>query len=253
MKSLLNTSLKTRNKVGPVAAEDQLQLMEHLPVVEALARLTYESIYVIDYERMAFDYVSPNPLFLCGYTVDEVMAMGYDFYFRNVPEKDLELLNILNEAGFDFYDKIPLSERKLYSIAYDFHLTDKSGKQTLVNHKLTPLFFTGSGQMWKSICIVSISHQKEAGNVTIFKQGSGDVWHLDLLTRYWHKSSKPGLTEREIEVLRLYARGLTISEIAEKLFVVPDTVKYYRRKIFENFGVSNIVEALAYAVHHKII
>lgn len=253
MKNNSTSSLLTKNSLGKIQEEDHLQLKDYLEPVKSFARLTYESVYVIDYEKMSFDYVSENPLFLCGYSPDEVLEMGYEFYFRNVPEKDLELLTRINEAGFDFFQNVPVDEKKRYSISYDFHLVNKEGKSVLVNHKLTPLFLNSEGKMWKAMCIVSISHHKNAGNIFIYKQGSDEIWELDIKDTIWRKSQKPKLSAREIEVLHLHAQGLTINEIAEKIFVAPDTVKYYRRRIFESLGVSNIVEALAYAVNNKII
>lgn len=253
MKNNIKSGLLTKNNVGKVTEEDRHRQKDYLEAVKSFARLTYESIYVIDYEKMTFEYVSENPLFLCGHSPDEVLNLGYEFYFKNVPENDLELLNQINEAGFDFYQKLPVDEKKQYSITYDFHLINKEGKSILVNHKLTPLFLTGEGKMWKAMCIVSISHHKQAGNIYIYKQGSDEMWELDIKSNVWQKSTKPKLTKREIEVLHLHAQGLTIGEIAEKIFVSPDTVKYYRRRIFESLGVSNIVEALAYAVNNKIL
>jgi len=251
----MNTSsgLLTKNKIHALTPEDQRQQTDYLQAVQAFARLTYESVYVIDYEKMGFEYVSENPLFLCGYSVAEVMEMGYDFYFKNVPAPDLELLNILNDAGFNFFETIPVEERKLYSITYDFHLINKDGKSILINHKLTPLVLTSKGKMWKSMCIVSLSHHKNAGNVTISKEGVGTVWSLDVVNKIWRKSAKPNLSERETEILRLHAQGLTIQQIADKIFVSPDTVKYHRRHIFETLGVNNMIEALSYAVHNKIL
>jgi DNA-binding CsgD family transcriptional regulator len=253
MKDKTNSSLISRSKLSSLKEEDRAVQNNYLTAVMAFARLSYESVYVIDYEKMSFEYVSENPLFLCGYTPEEVIAMGYDFYFRQVPEADLELLHVLNEAGFDFFERIPVSEKWSYSISYDFHLRHEHGKQILVNHKLTPLLLTQSGKMWKAMCIVSVSHHQYRGNVVIHKQRSDECWKLDIQTKTWQKFLKPKLTERETEVLRLYARGLTINQIAEKLFVAPDTVKYYRRKIFEAFEVNSIVAALAYAVNNKII
>lgn len=253
MKNNINSSLLTKNRVGRISDEDYLQQQNYLEAVKSIARLTYESIYVIDYQRMAFEYVSENPLFLCGYSADQVLAMGYDFYFKNVPESDLKLLTLINEAGFDFFEKLPWNEKKLYSITYDFHLVNRDGKHVLINHKLTPLFLTSEKKMWKSICIVSISHHKNAGNVYIHKQGTEETWELNIENSIWRKSDKPKLTKREIEILQLHAQGLTINQIAEKIFVSPDTVKYYRRRIFERLGVSNIVEALSYVVNNKII
>ncbi|MGM9476935.1 response regulator transcription factor [Pedobacter sp. GSP4] len=248
-----NSGLLTKNRVREITAEDELQQKDYLEPVKAFARLTYESIYVIDYEKMAFEYVSENPLFLCGKSADEVLALGYEFYFKNVPENDLKLLEQINEAGFDFFKKVPSTEKKQYSITYDFHLINKDGKPFLINHKLTPLFLTNAEQIWKSMCIVSISHHKQPGNVYITKQGTDEMWTLDTANNFWRKLEKPKLTEREIEILRFHAQGLTISQIADKIFVAPDTVKYYRRRIFERLNVNNMVEALSYAVNSKII
>lgn len=253
MKTNVNSSLLTKNRIRKISEEDHTQQQDYLEVVKSFARLTYESIYIIDYEKMAFEYVSDNPLFLCGYCSEEVLNMGYEFYFKNVPEKDLELLNLINEAGFNFFSKLPGQEKKQYSITYDFHLINRDGKHILINHKLTPLFLTSDEKMWKAICIVSISHHKNTGNVCIHKEGTDETWELNIGNSIWNKSEKLKLTKREIEILLLHAQGLTINQIAEKIFVSSDTVKYYRRRIFARLNVSNMVEALSYAVTNKII
>lgn len=253
MKNYTNSGLLTRNKVESVTEEEKLQENNYLEAVKAFARLTYESVYIIDYTDMSFEYVSENPLFLCGFTPAEVLEMGYDFYFKNVPEDDLKLLTRINEAGFDFYEKQAGKNKKLYSITYDFHLINRDGKQVLINHKLTPLFLTNEQKMWKSMCVVSISNNQNAGNIYIHKQGSDEIWQLNTSNNTWQKLQKPKLNQRETEVLRLHAQGLTINQIAERLFVVPDTVKYYRRQIFERLEVKNMTEALSVAVNRRII
>ena len=249
----IKSSLLNRNNIGKIPEKDHIRNQDYLEAISAFTRLTYESIYVIDYEKMSFEYVSDNPLFLCGLSAEEVKAMGYEFYFKYVPQSDLEMLSIINEAGFDFYEKLSVSEKKLYSITYDFHLTNKDNKQVLINHKLTPMLLTAEGKLWKSLCAVSISNSKSAGNIYIYKQGSDEMWTLDIQTRTWQKSSKASLTKKEVQGLQLHAQGLTINEIAEKLCVAPDTVKYYRRRIFERLNVNTIIEALSYAVNRKII
>lgn len=253
MKNSNNSTLLTKNHLGKLPEDQRLQQGDYLESVKALARLTYESIYVINYETMTFEYVSENPLFLCGYSSEEVMALGYEFYFRNVPENDLQLLHIINEAGFDFFNNLPGDEKIQYSITYDFHLLNREGKKILINHKLTPLLLTREKKMWKAMCIVSISRHKRPGNICIHKQGADVIWELDVKEKTWHKSEKPKLTKREVEVLHLYAQGLSINEIAEKVSVAPDTVKYYRRQIFDRLNVSTIAEALSYAVSSKIV
>lgn len=253
MKTTTNIGLLTKNRINELTQDDDLKLSDYLEVVKAFARLTYQSVYVIDYAQMKFEYVSPNPLFLSGYAPQEVLELGYEFYFNNVPERDLKLLTLINETGFDFFAKLPKEQKKDYSITYDFNLIKKDGKSVLINHRLTPLFLTADGKMWKAMCLVSISNNQNAGNAIIDKQGADEIWKLNIENGIWCKVSKPKLNERELEVLRLYAQGLTINQIAAKIYVAPDTVKYYRRRIFESFNVTNIVEALSYAVNNKII
>lgn len=57
------------------------------------------------------------------------------------------------------------------------------------------------------------------------------------------------LTEREMEVLKLLAQGLSNQEIADKLFIGVKTVKYHITNIFSKLGVEDRTQAAIYA--HK--
>ena len=52
------------------------------------------------------------------------------------------------------------------------------------------------------------------------------------------------LSEREIEVLRLVARGLTNKDIAQTLFLSVQTVKTHLHHIFGKLGVRSRTEAV---------
>jgi LuxR family maltose regulon positive regulatory protein len=55
------------------------------------------------------------------------------------------------------------------------------------------------------------------------------------------------LSERELEVLRLIAQGLSNQEISGRLFLALDTVKGHNRKIFGKLQVERRTEAVARA------
>ncbi|WP_240041371.1 LuxR C-terminal-related transcriptional regulator [Paenibacillus ginsengarvi] len=55
------------------------------------------------------------------------------------------------------------------------------------------------------------------------------------------------LSQREMEVLELIAKGLSNKEIGEKLFLALDTVKGHNRRIFEKLQVQRRTEAIARA------
>jgi len=61
-----------------------------------------------------------------------------------------------------------------------------------------------------------------------------------------------GLTQREAEILGLIARGLTNTEIAERLFLSSHTVKTHINRIFGKTGSRDRVAAIGYAQRHGI-
>jgi DNA-binding NarL/FixJ family response regulator len=61
------------------------------------------------------------------------------------------------------------------------------------------------------------------------------------------------LTERELAVLRLIARGASNSEIGEKLFISVNTVKTHLRNILQKLKLDNRTQAATYAVQHGLV
>jgi len=243
----------SKNTIEKISIKEQQQTTDYLAPIKAFARTTYKSIYVIDYYKKGFEYVSENPLFLCGHTPEEIQNMGFDFYFKYVTEPDIELLFKINTIGFDFYEKIRLNERLKHTISYDFNLKNQEGKTILINQKLTPLFLNEEGKIWKAICIVSISNQQKSGNIKIYKQGENITHTYNLDKNYWQIEEKPPLSSREKEILQFSARGFKIHEIAKHMHVSIDTVKFHRKKLFEKLEVINITEAIAFSTNNKLI
>jgi len=60
--------------------------------------------------------------------------------------------------------------------------------------------------------------------------------------------SRPILSEREIEILKLIAHGLKNKAIAEELKISENTVKYHLKHILQKLNLKNRAEAAAYSV-----
>jgi DNA-binding NarL/FixJ family response regulator len=61
------------------------------------------------------------------------------------------------------------------------------------------------------------------------------------------------LTERELEVLRLVAKGMNNREIARQLYISENTVKNHVRNILEKLQLHSRMEAVMYAVREKLL
>jgi len=64
---------------------------------------------------------------------------------------------------------------------------------------------------------------------------------------------KDGLSEREIEILKLLVGGNTNKEIAETLFITENTVKVHMKNILGKLQLRNRQQAAAYAVQQGLV
>jgi two-component system NarL family response regulator len=63
----------------------------------------------------------------------------------------------------------------------------------------------------------------------------------------------PVLTARELEVLRLVARGMSNKDVADELFISENTVKNHVRNILEKLHLHSRMEAVMYAVRKRLL
>ncbi|MFN8037099.1 MAG: response regulator transcription factor [Acidimicrobiia bacterium] len=68
-----------------------------------------------------------------------------------------------------------------------------------------------------------------------------------------HRTTGPRLTDRELEVLRLVADGMSNREIAAELFIAENTVKNHVRNILEKLHLHSRMEAVVYAMREKLL
>ena len=240
------------NRVEGITDADYQRMQPYVEAAQAFAQTTYQSIYIIDYFRKNFLYVSDNPLFLCGHSADEVRRMGYGFYMDYVPSDEVQMLAELNRSGFRAFYEEPVENRRQCMMSYDFHIAH-GNRLLLVNHKITPLVMTANGRVWLALCTVSLSPHKEAGHIEFRQFATGEKREYSLEAHRWKNREAITLKPEEKQILTLSAQGYTMKEIAGQMLRSFDTVKFYRRQIFEKLGVQNITEALSLATSYGLV
>ena len=249
----INDFFSFSNAVSDISEEEYQKANLFIDTLDAVSRITNNSFYIIDYFKKNFLFVSDNPLFLCGHTAEDVKSLGYMFYLNHVSEEEQVMLTEINRAGFDFYNEIPIEERLEYTISYNFHLINKNKKKTLINHKLTPIQLTADGKIWLAVCNVSLSSRDTVGRIEMRKKGTLIYWEYSIAKRHWQEEKGITLNDKEKEILSLSAQGYSMTEIADRVCLSLDTIKFYRRKLFEKLDVKNITEATAFAAINKLI
>lgn len=94
----------------------------------------------------------------------------------------------------------------------------------------------------------------------IQRVAAGDTYFSSEVALILLKSSaNPGspllaqLSEREIEILKLVAQGLSSSEIGQQLFISPRTVDTHRNNIIQKLDVPGIAGLVQFAIRNKLI
>lgn len=63
----------------------------------------------------------------------------------------------------------------------------------------------------------------------------------------------PTLSNREIEVVRMYASGMTVNEIAEQLSRSKKTISTQKARAMQKLGIDKDIDLLRYAIEHGIV
>jgi len=80
-----------------------------------------------------------------------------------------------------------------------------------------------------------------------------DAARVDSLTASPQAAARYGLTQRELQVLRLVARGATNRSIAAELVLSDRTIDRHVSNIFAKLRVSSRAAATAYAYEHDLV
>jgi two-component system, NarL family, invasion response regulator UvrY len=76
----------------------------------------------------------------------------------------------------------------------------------------------------------------------------------DGLMSDWTRASRPSsISKREYQVLYLFASGLSLTDIAEKLGLSTKTVSTYRGRLLEKLGLNSSAQLIKYAIEQGLV
>jgi two-component system NarL family response regulator len=117
-----------------------------------------------------------------------------------------------------------------------------------------------SGYLLKEISIEEVAsavRQVQAGQSLISPSMASKLLNefAAMVKRRDERTQVPGprLTERELEVLKLVAKGMNNRDIGSELFISENTVKNHVRNILEKLHLHSRMEAVVYAVREKLL
>lgn len=161
---------------------------------------------------------------------------------------DIVILDVSmpGRSGLDLLKDIKVSSPKLPVLVLSMHPEDQ--------YALRVLKAGARGYMTKDSApdeLVNAVNKILSGGKYVSRSLSEQL--LTLLQEPQQGEAYQQLSDREFEVLKLIASGLTISEIAEKLSLSVKTVSTYRTRILDKLHLSTNAELTRYAIQEKLV
>ncbi len=236
------------------AGKESLGKPDPWKILDMFSRLMNQSIYVADFSRGEFLYVSEHPLFLCGHSAQEVKEMGFSFYEKIIAPEDMPVIMDVNENGFRFFNtKHPEDYREHCYLSVDFRIRQEDGSLVLISQRLVPLQLSDDNRIISTLCFVTPSHGSGPGNAVIQNLLEPFQYQFNALTRRFDLRNQNQLSGREKEVLSLCVKGDGNLAISKSLNISQSTVKQHKGNIFRKLGVSNTSEAVYYAISNRMV
>jgi len=220
-------------------AKKSYSIVDHLSDLLAVGPYYYYVIDVIDY---SVQQVSDSTLKIHGLTS---APMTLKEIIDQIHPDDLDFVLKAEEATLVKMKEIGFQHQLYLKTSYCFRMRVANGSYHMFHHQAIHLAKDDRGCLTSALNIhTDIQHITQTNNKIVLVTGIGtrdDYCQIDLSQRE-PKSAIPLLSKREMEIVALVAKGNSSPQIAEKLFISPDTVRTHRKNLFRKTATKSVGE-----------
>lgn len=246
-------SIDSRAHVSP----EVRYLKENNNILNAINNRREDATMISDIVSGEQIFVSKGFEKLSGWSVEEFMNGGWGFGVSLIHPDETKFVMETFRSNIELRHNHPyLYDHLPWNIRYRFK--KKNGEFILINCEVTVLEREKKGDI--RFILVSNKPMKEDEMLRAtdslaqpVKVINGEPYiSLNYLEELLRPRKKPArtssvkieTTERETEILKLVADGLSSEQIAKKLFLSPHTVNMHRRNLMKKLDAKNIVDLI---------
>lgn len=164
----------------------------------------------------------------------EVLENNNDFKIQDISNTD-----IWKQASSPFSSRLSMN------------ICLSEPKKLYVNFQATPINLD-EGPIRVLMCSLRFSARKEC-NIIFSDRQNNRFWRYDFNQKTFLEIESYSFSEIQLDMLRLSRIGYSIGDISKTLHRSRDTIKLYRKQVYEQLGVSSIEEAISLSeIHHLI-
>lgn len=207
-------------------------------VFENYRLMPNQYLYFINFTTSEVPY-SKNLDKVLGYTekIDMPLLMNM------VHPDDVRIVTKVSEATLAYLMKNKIKDTFAINLTIANRTRKKDGTYIKILRQMTIADTDKDGNILTSVAICSdISDIKTSDEVTYKLEGPNSHIFYEILEELMDTPMQPELTEREIEIVRLLAKGNSSKEIANELYISKNTVTTHRKNMMNKLEATNVVD-----------
>ncbi len=155
---------------------------------------------------------------------------------------DVDYVQQCKHRALSMIHEVPADQLKHFKLIYECRMKKANGTYQRFLHQYMVLELDKNDELWFLLLLIDPVTGRET------ETPPRGMMIMDCTTGTMKVSSNETcFTRREVEILKLMARGHESSRIAEKLFISKNTVDNHRRNILTKTQTENTTQALMYA------
>jgi len=195
------------------------------------------SYYIRDSYKQEIIVDSPKSAILCGLSINCASSLGFAFYNRIFDENEWDWLAKMFEESYKIFYKYPPAQRRNLVSSYDFTLKTANKSKLILRHRGVPFLLCDNGNLWLSLCSVTVSPEKQSGNAMITNIETGEQYVFK--NGQYILSDKLAVTQEELLILELLCEDLAAKQIAKQMDISDDSYRRKKEVLFKKLDVKN--------------
>jgi|GEM_PF-2428308 len=200
---------------------------------------------LFDHRDRTLKYLCDSYTEFTGISQEDADMMGIKVHKFTIHKKDFELLYKVHMHTFDVMKGFAKKKIKpKLAAVYNFRLRRFDGAYQHVSCVIRPVYYDDHGMPLVSVLLIKPSYKKGYDRFLLH--------FIDEEKKFLYSSGRDGfiserkaeLKEIEIKILNLTSKGYAEINIADKLSISINLVKYYKRNIFKKMHVESASEAV---------
>ena len=222
-------------------------------VASSYGSLTYEMLFVLDLQDGRLRFVSDTSGFAHRFLKTNFQERTFKSLVETVSGQDVLKIDTIFSLIQAFYKAHPVNVPEKLLFMTDMQMVFYREAKASVTYKFVPYLIGEDRALRYLLGSLGLSSGLYRDKIVAINTENNEEFQCDIESQAWQKVSRVSLTPIELIVLSLSAQGLHVNDIAAQISKARDSVKAIRKRIFGKMGVTNIMEAVIFAVNHKLI